>query len=279
MFIEPVVAFAGGVLALLSPCSALLLPAFFAYAFASPGRLVARTAIFYLGLLTLFVPLGLGLGALSSLFLERRAEVTLIAGLLLMGIGAYQLAVGGFELPGARGLQGRIGGESAAATYALGLVYGIGGFCSGPILGGVLTLAASSGGAVAGALLLAVFAAGMALPLLVLALLWGRISPARLGWLRGGELRIGPFVRHSSTVASSLIFIGLGTTFIVFQGSNALSGVYATLGAAELSAALESGVRRSLIDAPSLSLLAVLAVFMLLLLVGLWLGRRSTRRA
>jgi len=43
-------AFLGGVLTLLSPCSALLLPAFFAYAFASRSRLLGRTAVFYAGL-------------------------------------------------------------------------------------------------------------------------------------------------------------------------------------------------------------------------------------
>jgi cytochrome c biogenesis protein CcdA len=42
--------FLGGLLSLLSPCSALLLPAFFAYAFQSRGELVGRTVIFYLGL-------------------------------------------------------------------------------------------------------------------------------------------------------------------------------------------------------------------------------------
>ncbi len=73
MGIEAMVAFAGGVLSLLSPCSALLLLAFFAYAFPSRGQLVLRTGVFYLGLLTLFISLGLGLGAIGSLFLERRA--------------------------------------------------------------------------------------------------------------------------------------------------------------------------------------------------------------
>ena len=175
MGIEALVAFAGGVLSLLSPCSALLLPAFFAYAFPSRGKLVLRTGVFYLGLLTLFIPLGLGLGAIGSLFLERRAELSVIAGLLLIAIGSLQLVVGGFELPGVGRISGsRFGasGESLAATYALGLVYGIGGFCSGPLLGGVLTIAGASGGALEGALLLAIFAAGMAAPLLILALLW-----------------------------------------------------------------------------------------------------------
>ncbi|MCY9555783.1 hypothetical protein M5W98_29730, partial [Paenibacillus apiarius] len=50
----------GGVLALLSPCSAMLLPAFFAYAFQNPRQLLARTAVFYLGLAAVLVPLGAG---------------------------------------------------------------------------------------------------------------------------------------------------------------------------------------------------------------------------
>lgn len=40
------VAFGGGLLALLSPCSALLVPAFFAYSFTSRTKLMTRTALF-----------------------------------------------------------------------------------------------------------------------------------------------------------------------------------------------------------------------------------------
>lgn len=50
----------GGLLALVSPCSALLLPAFFAYSIDSAARLLARTGIFYAGLATTLVPLGAG---------------------------------------------------------------------------------------------------------------------------------------------------------------------------------------------------------------------------
>ncbi len=273
MGIEALVAFAGGVLSLLSPCSALLLPAFFAYAFPSPGRLLLRTGIFYVGLLTLFIPLGLGLGALGSLFLERRAELSLVAGALLIAIGSFQLAVGGFELPGAGRLSGsRFGasGESLAATYALGLVYGIGGFCSGPLLGGVLTIAGASGGAAQGALLLAIFAAGMAAPLLVLAVLWERISPAGRSRLRGREIQIGPWTRHVSIVASSALFIVLGIAFIVFQGGNALGGLYESLGAADLALMVESGVRKLATDAPlalATIVLAPIALVVLLLVI------------
>jgi len=240
--VEAAVAFAGGLLALLSPCSALLLPAFFAYAFGSTGRLVLRTAVFYVGLVAVLVPVGLGLGALGALVLERRTELALVAGLLLIAIGLYQLVAGGFEIPGSASLLARVGGESSAATFALGAVYGIAGFCAGPILGGVLTLAGTSGGPLTGGALLAVYAAGIAAPLFVLALLWDRLGAGDRQRLRGRQLRIGPWVRHSSIVLSSLVFVGLGVAFIVFQGSSALSGLYADLGAADLAISLEAGI-------------------------------------
>jgi cytochrome c biogenesis protein CcdA len=267
MGIEAVVAFTGGVLSLLSPCSALLLPAFFAYAFPSRGQLLLRTGIFYLGLVTLFVPLGLGLGVLGSLFLEERAALSIVAGLLLIAIGTLQLAVGGFELPGAgqvgpRGF--RPSGESLAATYALGLVYGIGGFCSGPLLGAVLTIAGASRGALSGAVLLAVFAAGMAAPLFVLALAWDRLGSVGRRRLRGREIALGPIHRHSAVVISSLLFMGLGLAFIVTEGSNAFGGLYQTAGAADLSLSIEIDVHRLAAHAPQLLtaivLLPVIAV-------------------
>lgn len=278
MGLDAVVAFAGGVLSLLSPCSALLLPAFFAYAFPSRGQLVARTLVFSLGLLTLFVPLGLGLGALGSLFLERRAELTLVAGILLIAIGAFQLAVGGFEVPGAGLVHGRsfgLGGETLAATYVLGLVYGIGGFCSGPLLGGVLTIAGASGGALAGAVLLSVFAAGMAAPLLVLALVWDRLGVSGRGRLRGREIRVGPVTRHSSVVVSSFLFIGLGVAFIAFQGSNALGGLYQDLGAPELSLSIETAVR-DLAERAPLALIAVVGLPVTIIAALTW--RAITRQ-
>jgi cytochrome c biogenesis protein CcdA len=238
--VEIPIAFFGGILALLSPCSALLIPAFFAYAFPSRGQLMLRTGIFFAGLVTVLIPVGLGVGALGSLILERRAEVTLIAGLFLVAIGVYQLVIGGFEVPGTAGLMGKVSGDSAIATYALGAVYGVAGFCAGPILGGVLTIAATSGGALTGGALLFIYALGMAVPLFILALLWERMGPWARSHVSAGEWHIGRWSRPRVTVISSVMFIVLGIAFIVFQGSNAFSGVYESFGASDFSAELES---------------------------------------
>lgn len=279
--LEAAVAFVGGLLSLLSPCSALLLPAFFAYAFPSRGQLLLRTGVFYLGLVTLLVPIGLGVGGLGTLFLEQRTELSLVAGLLLVAIGAYQLVVGGFEVPGARRIQGLAfgaSGESLASTYVLGLVYGVGGFCSGPLLGGVLTIASTSGGAAQGAALLAVFGLGMAAPLFVLALAWDRLGTAGRGRLRGREVQVGPFRRHLAVLISSVMFILLGLGFMAFQGGNALGAVYEGAGLGDLALVAELAVQELAGRAPGLLLAAVLAPIVVWALLA-WRIRPPQRSA
>lgn len=275
MIAEALIAFAGGALTLVSPCSALLAPAFFAYAFASPGRLAARTGIFLAGLLTVLVPLGLGVGALGSLVLTRRAEVSAVAGVLLVVIGLYQLVVGGFSVP----LSGRLdraraglSSDAVLSTYLLGAVYAVGGFCAGPILGGVLTIAATSGGPLPGAILLAIYGTGMALPLFVLALAWTRVERRLRDGLVRREVRVGDIRRPLGTVVSSLLFIGLGLTFILTQGANALAPLYAAVDTDGFLLRAETAVRAAVTAIPDG---VILTVGLAALGFGIWwrLGR------
>lgn len=263
MIAEALIAFAGGALTLVSPCSALLLPAFFAYAFASPGRLVARTGIFLAGLLTILVPLGLGVGALGSLVLTRRAELSAVAGLLLVTIGLYQLVVGGFSVPMTGRLERARAGlssDSILSTYLLGAVYAVGGFCAGPILGGVLTIAATSGGPLSGAILLAIYGTGMALPLFMLALVWARVERRLRDGIVRREVCIGAVSRPLGTVVSSLLFIGLGLAFILTQGANALAPLYAAADADGFLLRAETAVRAAVMAIPDGAILAVILV-------------------
>ena len=186
-------AFAGGVLALLSPCSALLLPSFLAYAVASRTGLVARTALFGLGLAAMLVPLGAGAGALAGLVTTHRELLIAVVGWVVVALGVVQILGGGWSLrPAARVQQRMAARGTAVSTVGLGAAYGLAGFCSGPVLGAVLSVAAAGGQVLRGAALLAVYAVGMTVPLFVLALLWQRFDLGRRRWLRGREYRIGP---------------------------------------------------------------------------------------
>ncbi|MFI8367646.1 cytochrome c biogenesis CcdA family protein [Streptomyces sp. NPDC085466] len=218
-------AFLGGLLALLSPCSALLLPAFFAYSIESRARLVARTAILYAGLATTLVPLGAAGSLAGRFFYGHRDLLVAVGGWLIIGLGVLQILGLGFASRRMSEASGRIRPTSAFSVYALGLVYGLAGFCAGPILGGVLTVAALSGSAAYGGLLLAVYALGMAVPLFVLALLWERYDLGRRRWLRGRPLRAGRFEVHSTSLVSGLFFVALGALFLVFDGTTALPGL------------------------------------------------------
>jgi cytochrome c biogenesis protein CcdA len=215
-------AFLGGLLALLSPCSALLLPAFFAYSFTNRARLLGRTTLFYLGLCATLVPLGAAGSFASRLFYGHRDLLITIGGWTVIALGAAQVIGLGF---GSRRLQQAVAGlrpASAPSVVALGAVYGLAGFCAGPILGGILTIAVMQGSSWYGGLLLAVYALGMALPLFVLALLWDRFDLGRRRWLRGRAFVVHGRPFHTTSLISGTMFMLLGTVFLLFDGTSAL---------------------------------------------------------
>lgn len=219
-------AFLGGLLSLLSPCSALLLPGFFAYAFPSRRRLLGRTAVFYLGLVVVLVPLGIGSAAASRLVYGHQQELATAAGVLLVLFGLLQIFGAGFSFAPSSWLAGRARADSVPAIVTLGAVSGIAGFCSGPILGAVLTVAAASGQVTRGAALLAVYGLGMAAPLFVLAALWDRLGRAGRTRLRGRPITLGPMRLHTTTLISGLIFVALGGLFLYYRDAGGLTGLF-----------------------------------------------------
>lgn len=215
-------AFLGGVLTLLSPCSALLLPAFFAYAFSTKTRLVARTGLFYLGLLSTLVPLGIFAGVLGSLVTEHRAVLVGASAALVILLGAAQIS--GIRLPSAFAPTARTG-TSRLSVFALGTVYGVAGVCTGPILGSILTVAAVGSNAVYGGMLLAIYALGMAVPLFVLALVWDRLGISGRRWLRPRPLTLGRWTNSWPMVVSGIISIGIGALLLLSDGTAGLGGI------------------------------------------------------
>ncbi|MFF5447312.1 cytochrome c biogenesis CcdA family protein [Streptomyces sp. NPDC012888] len=263
----------GGLLALLSPCSALLLPAFFAYSIDSTSRLLARTGIFYAGLASTLVPLGAASSTAGRFFHGNRDLLVLTGGWLIIALGAAQVLGLGFAPRRLTELSGRIRPVTALSVFALGAVYGLAGFCAGPILGSVLTVAAVGGSPVYGGLLLAVYALGMAVPLFLLALLWERFDLGRRRWLRGRVLRLGRLELHTTSLLSGLFFVALGVMFLVFDGASALPGLLD----AEDSFAVEQWVRSFADAVPDGVLLGLVALGAPV--VGLVQWRRRARSA
>jgi cytochrome c-type biogenesis protein len=174
-----------GVLSFLSPCVLPLVPPYLVYlAGASIERLadnepepmvrgdaVLAAVLFVAGFSTVFVAFGASASAVGALVQAWSAQLSIVAGIaiILMGLhflGLTRFAVLMFEkrAPMSRpvGLWG---------AYAMGLAFAFGWTpCIGPILAAILAVAASKETVAKGALLLAVYSAGLGIPFVVAAL-------------------------------------------------------------------------------------------------------------
>jgi cytochrome c biogenesis protein CcdA len=272
-------AVAAGVLGLLSPCSALLLPSFFAYAFTSRTALLLRTGAFYLGLVMTLVPLGIGAGAASTLFYGHRQVLIAVAGWSIVAMGVLLLVGRGFALPFSGRLQALASRKTSPrsgllSTVLLGAVYGLAGFCSGPVLGAILTMAATQDTPVRGGLLLAAYALGMAAPLFVLAALWDRFDLGRRRALRGRMVRIGPLTVHSTSLVSGTLLVTIGVLFLRFDGTAGITGVVGLGDTSDLEFTLQQKAADLLGGIPLWALTGTLAV-----VAALWALRRAAPTA
>ena len=144
-----------------------------AAAFAAPrARVVAGTALFVLGFSVVFVAYGAALGGLGHLLTGHARLLTRILGGLTILLGL--LFAGAFDR---FSFAGRIVRPSArpkaglAGAPLLGVMFGLGWTpCIGPTLTAVLALSASSGTVFRGGLLAFVYALGLGIPFLFVAL-------------------------------------------------------------------------------------------------------------
>lgn len=258
----------GGLLSLLSPCSAMLLPAFFAYAFSNPATLVARTGVFYLGLITTLVPLGMFAGSLGAFLNQNRSLLLTVVAVVVIVFGVVQLV--GIPIPGLS-RTARMGDAGRVWTiYVLGTAYGVAGVCTGPILGSVLMVAAVGANPIYGAILLAVYAAGMALPLLILALAWKRWSGKLRAALTPRELTIGRWKNSWHAVIAGSLSTVLGMLLLFIARDPEAGGILAIADQYRL----ETGVAEL---GGKVSNILVLAVCVVFGSVVWWFRRRGKR--
>ncbi|HEX8181561.1 MAG TPA: cytochrome c biogenesis protein/redoxin [Pyrinomonadaceae bacterium] len=177
------IAFVGGLASFLSPCVLPLVPGYISLISGVSvehlkgehgSQTTARRAVmlnslaFNAGLSLIFLLLGAAAGAVGAAITTNRwlrigGGIVIIAfGLQLMGvlkIGALYRDTRKFSDEKPRGMLG---------SFALGLAFAAGWTpCIGPILGGILGLAATSGGWKSGLVLSAFYAAGLAVPFLL----------------------------------------------------------------------------------------------------------------
>jgi cytochrome c-type biogenesis protein len=183
------VAFTAGLLSFLSPCVLPLIPSYATFItgmsldeLTSAKENVARRSImvhgvlFVLGFSLVFMILGASATFLGSLLRVYSDWVGRVGGVLLILFGLYLLGV--LRMPGAeREWRVQLSDKPVGylGTVVVGIAFGAGWTpCIGPVLGGILTLAATTGSVGQGVGLLAVYSLGLAVPFLLATLLLER---------------------------------------------------------------------------------------------------------
>jgi len=180
-----------GLVSFLSPCVLPLVPPYLVYltgatiehvandeAISSSRRAVMVSAVmFVLGFSTVFVALGASASLIGSFIHAWSAELSLVAGCVIIVMGLHFLGLtridllmreGRLPIPKPVGLWG---------AYLMGLAFAFGWTpCIGPILAAILSIAASESTVTKGAGLLAVYSAGLGIPFLIAAFMVEQFS-------------------------------------------------------------------------------------------------------
>ncbi len=175
----PLVAFAGGILSFLSPCVLPLVPSYLGFItgftleeMGNRRRLaMIHATLFVVGFSIVFIVLGASATALGSAFRAYKDVIQRGGGVLIIAFGLYCLGI--LKL-GFLSQEKRFHLEEKPLGYLgsvlVGMAFGAGWSpCIGPILGGILSLAATEADLARGMGLLVAYSAGLAVPFLVAA--------------------------------------------------------------------------------------------------------------
>ncbi len=173
-----------GLISFLSPCVLPLVPPYLVYLTgatiehvandegvqASKRAVMTSALVFVLGFSTVFVALGASASLIGGFIRAWSAELSILAGVIIIIMGLHFLGLtrigllmreGRLPIPKPVGLWG---------AYVMGLAFAFGWTpCIGPILAAILSVAAAEATVAKGAMLLAVYSAGLGIPFLLAA--------------------------------------------------------------------------------------------------------------
>jgi cytochrome c-type biogenesis protein len=217
-------ALAAGLVSFLSPCVLPLVPGYLSTVIGvtptdlqdgvGPRRVLVPSLLFIASFSAIFILLGLSATALGSALNEHKHALEQVGGILIVAMGVIFLATPFVHVLNREWhsesllrMAGRGGPLVAGAAFAIAWTP-----CTSITLGAILTQAAVSSSAAHGALLLAFYSAGLAIPFLLIALAFERMTSA-----------LGIVKRHFPVI------IAIGGGVMILLGLLILTGEFTTL--------------------------------------------------
>ncbi|MDB5655816.1 MAG: cytochrome c biosis protein transrane region [Tardiphaga sp.] len=180
-----------GLVSFLSPCVLPLVPPYLIYLTgatiehvasdeadrASKRAVMISALVFVLGFSTVFVALGASASLIGSLIRAWSAQLSIAAGVIIILMGLHFLGLTRISLLMREGRLAMAKPVGLWGAYAMGLAFAFGWTpCIGPILAAILSVAAAEATVTKGAMLLAVYSAGLGIPFLLAALMVEQFS-------------------------------------------------------------------------------------------------------
>ncbi len=190
-------AFGAGVLSFISPCVLPLVPGYLSLMSGMTGaeladtsgvnqrRILRATLLFVAGFTVVFVALGASASAVGDLLFEHRRGLNQITGAVVIVMGLFLAGVASprvLEAEKRFHVSPRKLGPYAAPVMGMAFAFGWTP-CIGPVLSGVLTLAANEGTVTKGAALLLIYSAGLGLPFVLSGLGLARLQ-GTFAWIK-----------------------------------------------------------------------------------------------
>jgi len=221
-----VAAFLAGIAALFAPCCiTVLLPTYFASIFKQRSTVLLMTFIYFLGLVTVFLPIGLGAAFLTQLFSAYHNQIFLLGGLLLTVLGIFLVVGKRMSLP--FNVHPELKKTDTGSVFGLGVFSGIATTCCAPVLAGVLALSALPGSYLLGAVFTLAYVLGMVAPLFILAVIMDKSgATTKLMSLRKPLVaKLGGFTWRNTipSLISGFMFLALGILILTRAATGRLT--------------------------------------------------------
>jgi cytochrome c-type biogenesis protein len=220
------IAFTAGVLSFLSPCVLPLVPSYLTFvtgmsledleAGVNRKTTLVHSTLFVAGFSAIFILMGASASFLGQFMRQNELLIARVGGVIIIVLGLH--LTGLFRINALmREKRVHVNDKPAGyiGTFGVGMAFGAGWTpCIGPILGGILTFAASREGMWQGVGLLTVYSLGLAIPFL--------LSALALDWFLQAFKRFRKYLR-AVEIGSGLMLIALGLllitgTFTILSG-------------------------------------------------------------